>query len=158
MNATSHLAPNVTSLREFARLDGDRIGGVRADAATDAPAARVRLRLTRRGRAVFGTLAVLLCLGLLAVAAVFGSTQAVAAAEGGDVEFGYVVVQPGASLWSLASQLDPDADPRDLIAEIVRLNQLDGAGLQAGDAIAVPLRFADSPGVVNASDLGLAAA
>lgn len=117
-----------------------------------------KLRLTKRGRAVFGVLTALLVGGLLAVAAMFasatlGATQAHASAEQSGAEFGYVVVQPGDSLWGIASNLDPAADPRDTIAEIVRLNQLGGSSLEAGDAIAVPLRFADADGVVPASQL-----
>lgn len=116
---------------------------------------RTRLRLTARGRAVFGTLATLLIIGALALVAMFSGSQAVASVEGGGADFGYVVVQPGDSLWQLASELDPNTDPRDLVAEIVRLNQLDGSGVQAGQPIAVPLRYADAPGVVGASEAGL---
>ncbi len=116
---------------------------------------RARLRLTRRGRAVFGTLATLLVIGVLAVLATFSGAQAVASAETGGTEFGYVVVQPGESLWQVASSIDPNTDPRDLVAEIVRLNQLDGSGVLAGQPIALPLRYADAPGVVSASNLGL---
>ncbi len=114
-----------------------------------------KLRLTKRGRAVFGALSTLLVVGVLAVAAMFGGSQAVATGEAGSAEFGYVVVQPGASLWELAVEIDPEADPRDLVAEIVRLNQLDGSGVQAGQPIAVPLRYAEAPGVVTAADLGM---
>ena len=114
-----------------------------------------RLRLTRRGRAVFGSLATLLVIGVLAVIAMFSGAQAVATAGAGNSEFGYVVAQPGDSLWQLASELDPNADPRDLVAEIVRLNQLDSSAVQAGEPIAVPLRYAEGPGVVKASSLGL---
>lgn len=116
---------------------------------------RTRLRLTRRGRAVFGTLATLAVVGILAVAAMFSGSQAIATADAGSSEFGYIVVQPGASLWQVASDIDPSVDPRDLVAEIVRLNQLDGSGVQAGQPIAVPLRYSDVPGVVSASDLGI---
>lgn len=116
-----------------------------------------RLRLTRRGRVVFGALAAALVGALLMVAVAFGSTQAVASAEASGAEFGYVVVQPGASLWSVAAQLDPSADPRDVVAEIVRLNQLGGSGVQAGQPIAVPLRYSEAPGVVSGSELGLGA-
>lgn len=115
----------------------------------------IRLRLTRRGRVVFGMLGALLVMAILVVVAVLGSTQAVASAEASGAEFGYVVVQPGESLWSVAAALDPGADPRDVVAEIVRLNQLGGSGVQAGQPIAVPLRYAESAGVVSASDLGL---
>lgn len=126
--------------------------------APHAPAASVpgRLRLTRRGRAVFSTLAALTVTALLGFAAMFGSTQAAANAELGSAEFGYVVVPAGASLWSVATELDPSADPRDIVAEIVRLNQLGGSGVEAGQPVAVPLRYRDAPGVVSASDLGLA--
>lgn len=120
-----------------------------------ASGARGRLRLTRRGRAVFGTLATLLVIGVLAVVATFSGARAVASAESSSAEFGYVIVQPGDSLWQVASSIDPNSDPRDLVAEIVRLNQLDGSGVLAGQPIAVPLRYADAPGVVTASDLGL---
>ena len=128
---------------------------VHAEMSPMASGAPVRLRLTRRGRAVFGTLATLLVIGVLAVVATFSGAQAVASAESSGAEFGYVVVQPGDSLWQVASGIDPNTDPRDLVAEIVRLNQLDGSGVLAGQPIAVPLRYADAPGVVTASDLGL---
>lgn len=114
-----------------------------------------RLRITRRGRAVLGALIALLVAGLLAVAAMLGATRAAASNEAGGAEFGYVVVQPGESLWSVATALDPSSDPRDVIAEIVRLNQLEGSAVQAGQPIAVPLRYGDAPGVVSAADLGI---
>lgn len=120
-----------------------------------ASVARTRLRITRRGRAVLGALVTLLVIGVLAVVAMFGGSQAVASAEAGGAEFGYVVVQPGDSLWQVASSIDPNTDPRDLVAEIVRLNQLDGSGVQAGQPIAIPLRYADAPGVVSAAELGI---
>lgn len=114
-----------------------------------------RLRITRRGRVVLGTLIALLVVGLLAIAAMFGATRAAASNEAGGSDFGYVVVQPGESLWSVATALDSSADPRDVIAEIVRLNQLEGSEVQAGQPIAVPLRYSDAPGVVSADELGV---
>lgn len=114
-----------------------------------------RLRLTRRGRAVFGALGTALVVAALAFVALFTSTQAVASSETGGAEFGYVIVQPGASLWQVAEEIDPNTDPRDLVAEIVRLNQLDDSGVQAGQPIAVPLRYSEAAGVVSASELGL---
>ncbi|MGO1537812.1 MAG: LysM peptidoglycan-binding domain-containing protein [Leucobacter sp.] len=117
-------------------------------------APRTRLRLTRRGRVVFGSIGVVLVAAALALAAVFGATQAQASAEGAADEFGYVIVSPGESLWAVASELDASVDPRNLIAEIMQLNQLEGSSVQAGQPIAVPLRYADSPDVVAASELG----
>lgn len=120
-------------------------------------AAKTRLRLTRRGRVVFGALATALLVGVLvAVAMLGGGARAFASAEEGrGNSFGYVVVQPGASLWQVASELDPSADPRDLVAEIVRLNQLGGSGVDAWQELAVPMRYADAPGVLSAEELGL---
>ena len=115
-----------------------------------------QLRLTRRGRIVFGALATIAVSAALAAAAVFATPHAAASPEGGQAqEFGYVIVSPGASLWEVASGIDQSADPRDLVAEIVRLNQLESSGVQAGQPIAVPLRYAHHEGVVSASELGL---
>ena len=115
-----------------------------------------RLRLTRRGRVVLGAFVTVLVAGTLALFASLAAPEAMASGEGPNGEqFEYVVVQPGSSLWSLASDLDPAADPRDLISEIVQLNQLDDSSVQAGEAIAVPLRYSDNPLVVSGADLGV---
>lgn len=114
------------------------------------------LRLTRRGRIVLGAAATVLIAGLLALFASFAAPEAMASGEGPRGEqFEYVVVQPGTSLWSLATHLDPSADPRDLITEIVHLNQLDDSSVQAGEAIAVPLRYSGNPLVVSGDELGV---
>lgn len=114
-----------------------------------------KLRLTHRGRVVFGGLATVLVAGLLAFLAAIGAPQAVASDVEGGQQFHYVVVQPGSSLWELATELDSSADPRDLVAEIVQLNQLDGSGVIAGQPLAVPLRYSDSPVAISADELGL---
>lgn len=115
-----------------------------------------KLRLTRRGRLVFGSLLTVLVAALLAMVATFAAPQALASVSASEKQqFHYVVAQPGSSLWTLATELDPQADPRELVAEIVRLNQLDGSGIEAGDAIAVPLRYSDSPAVFQADELGV---
>lgn len=109
--------------------------------------ASARLRITRRGRAVLSAVVGLLVLGLIAFGALFGATQAQASGEASQQEFGYIVVQPGDSLWQISTGLDPKADPRDVIAEIIRLNQLVGSDVDTGQVLAVPLRFSDAPGV-----------
>lgn len=124
---------------------------VAIDPFTSAPSSSARLRLTRRGRVVIGGIVILLLAGLLAFATVLISPQAFASdAASGDQQFHYIAVQTGDSLWSLATELDPKSDPRDLIAEIVQLNQLGGQELEAGQAIAVPLRYSDAKNVVTA--------
>lgn len=133
-------------------MSASAVLGQESRESTDASGA---LRLTRRGRVVFGAFATVLIAGLLALVAALAAPEAMAAAEGPNGEqFDYVVVQPGSSLWSLATDLDPSADPRDVITEIVQLNQLESSSLQAGDAIAVPLRFSEHPRVVSGDDLG----
>lgn len=115
-------------------------------------ATRVRLRLTRRGRVVFGLLATVAVAALLAFVAAFAASPALALTQDADgPKFSYVVAQPGDSLWSIASSLDPEADPRDVVAEIVRLNQLSSSGIDAGQAIAVPLQYSDHPVVFDPS-------
>ncbi len=149
---TAHIAQAQIAPVRTLRAQVPAAGSGATQAHVGAP---TRLRLTRRGRAVFGALGTLLVVGALATVALFTGTQAVASAEPGSADFGYVIVQPGDTLWEVASELDPGADPRDLVAEIVRLNQLQGSSLQAGEPLALPLRYAGAPGVVSASELGL---
>ncbi|WP_025133261.1 LysM peptidoglycan-binding domain-containing protein [Leucobacter sp. PH1c] len=141
-----------------ATLTGSRITAPASVAAERAVAlaAPTRLRLTRRGRIVLGALATVVVAAALALLATFAAPQASAAdpSEGGQ-EFSYVVVTPGSSLWEVATELDPTADPRDLVAEIVHLNQLVDSGVDAGQPLAVPLRYADSPATIPAAELGL---
>ncbi|MCS4275096.1 LysM repeat protein [Mycetocola sp. BIGb0189] len=102
-----------------------------------------KLRLTRRGRIVITTLVALpLVIALLVVGLSAGG--AVASSTPSDASFHYVTVESGDTLWQLAVSLDPTADPRDVIAEIRDLNQLQGSGLEAGQRLAIPLRF-DAP-------------
>lgn len=126
------------------------------ETATEAEnASTARLRLTRRGRMVLGALATVLVAGLLAGVAALSAPQALASdARSGGQQFQYAVMQPGESLWSLATELDSTADPRDLVAEIVQLNQLSGSDVQAGQPLAVPLRYSDAPMLISQSDLG----
>lgn len=122
---------------------------------TEARNASPKLRITRRGRIVFGALASVLVAGALALGAMLAAPGAIASDELSATEFSYVLAQTGDSLWSIAQELDPAADTRDVVAEISRLNQLSSAGLQAGEAIAVPLRFTESDRAFSASEVGL---
>jgi hypothetical protein len=106
-------------------------------------AARSPIKLTRRGRVVVG---VLIGLAVAAVAiaiwfAVAGQAQA-SSQIGRRVPAGYsvsrVVVRPGETLWAIAAQADPAADPRAVIPEIIDLNSLSGTSLQVGQVLLVP--------------------
>ncbi|WP_085370388.1 LysM peptidoglycan-binding domain-containing protein [Leifsonia sp. NCR5] len=103
--------------------------------------ARTRLRLTRRGRAVLTTLAsVPLIVGALVFALNGGG--ALASGDQAHVRFQYVTVESGQSLWSIAEKVAPSADPRDVIASIVSLNQLDTAVVSPGQQLAIPSQYA----------------
>ncbi|MET1051128.1 MAG: LysM peptidoglycan-binding domain-containing protein [Mycetocola sp.] len=111
---------------------------VAVHAAESAPSAR--LRLTRRGRVVFTTLA---AAPLIAVAAWIGinAMPAVATSTSSAVTFEYATIEAGQSLWQLAASIAPEADPRDVIADIMRLNQLDSSTVSPGQRIAIPAQY-----------------
>ncbi|MDR6970974.1 LysM peptidoglycan-binding domain-containing protein [Leifsonia shinshuensis] len=103
--------------------------------------ARVRLRLTRRGRAVLSALVALpLVIGALVFALNGGG--AVANGEQTHVSFQYVTVESGDSLWSVAERVAPNADPRDVIADLVSLNGLESAVVSPGQQLAIPAKYA----------------
>ncbi len=49
-----------------------------------------------------------------------------------------VTVVPGDTLWSIATTASPDRDPRDVIDEIHRLNDLPSETVRAGEVLRVP--------------------
>ena len=96
-----------------------------------------RLRLTRRGRVVFTTIVA----GPLAAMALVTALNGGIATATSDVStgtFDYVTVESGQSLWQLAETIAPNADPRDVISDIVRLNQLESSVVHPGERLAVP--------------------
>lgn len=100
-----------------------------------------RLCLTKRGRAV---LTILAATPLVIAALLFALNGGGAAAslEGSDASFQYVTVESGQSLWQVAEELAPQADPRDVIAQLMQLNQLESADVFAGQSLAVPAQYA----------------
>lgn len=107
-------------------------------------AVRPTLRITRRGRAVLGTLLVVPVAAVLVSMAV-SSIPAAASADdvAGSADFAYVTVGAGESLWSVAERVAPESDPRDVIADIERLNGLDSSAVAAGQSLAIPADYAD---------------
>lgn len=104
-----------------------------------AAAPTTRLRITTRGRRVLiGLVALPLVIAVLATA--LNSGGAVATGEGAANDFTYVTIAEGENLWQLAQEIAPAADPRDVVAEIVSLNNLQGE-IQAGQKIAIPAGY-----------------
>ena len=99
-----------------------------------------RLRLTTRGRRVFGTLAVIpvIALAILVGPNVLGAQ---ATSTSGSTDFTYVSVAPGQSLWQLAAEVAPQADTREVVADILRLNGLNSGDVQPGQELAIPSQY-----------------
>jgi LysM domain len=97
------------------------------------------LRLTRRGRIVVAVMAALLVAGLsLAVAGAAQATGHTASQRATGSNLAQVVVRPGQTLWSVAENADPNADPRMVIQQIAQLNALTSDTLMAGQRLWVP--------------------
>ena len=92
------------------------------------------LRLTSRGRALVRAGSV-----LVALTAFFSAQSAAADAPGSATPVVTYTVAPGETLWQIAGTVAaPGQDLRDVVAELVSLNELPGAGLQAGQQILLP--------------------
>jgi hypothetical protein len=99
-----------------------------------------RLRITRRGYALL-TLVVAVPLVIAAFGFAVNSGGASAGADVSSAVFEHVTVQPGESLWQLAGEIAPSSDPRDVLSDLVQLNQLNSAEVQPGQILAVPLKY-----------------
>ena len=56
--------------------------------------------------------------------------------------FTEITVMSGESLWSIAQDLAPHADPRDVVEDIARLNVLESSTVSAGQRLAIPVEYA----------------
>jgi hypothetical protein len=101
------------------------------------------LRLTRRGRVVLIGIPLVLLAALLLSLAGFLTSPAKAADSAADLTVTptiTVTVQAGQSLWAIAGAAVPQRDARDVIADIVQLNNLTGGGVVPGQQLFVPTR------------------
>ena len=97
---------------------------------------RSSVRLTRRGRVVV----LMASLALVLMAGFFLGSVAVGTDEAGQAPATEIVmVEPGQSLWSIASDLTDSGDVRTTMREIERLNALDTVALSAGQKLRVPV-------------------
>jgi len=105
-------------------------------------AAPTPVRLTRRGQIVVATLAVVCITVIVLLVSLLASGGAQASNHGqpGTPYQGMhqIVVQPGQTLWSIASAAEPSADPRAVIQQIMSVNTLSGPGIQVGQLLWVP--------------------
>ncbi|GAB5080310.1 LysM peptidoglycan-binding domain-containing protein [Arthrobacter sp. AD-310] len=99
------------------------------------------LRLTRRGKIVLIGIPLVLLAALLLSLAGFFNSPAKASDSAQDIMVTptvTVTVQPGESLWAIAGTVAPERDARDVVAEIVQLNNLSAAAVQPGQQLFIP--------------------
>lgn len=108
----------------------------RAAAQSARPVPQGGVRLTRRGRVVvlLAALVAVLALGLF-----FGAGSVASQRAGTPESTTIIQVEPGQTLWSIASELTPGGDDvRETMFRIKRLNALDSSALDAGQRLRVP--------------------
>lgn len=102
------------------------------------PTTDAHLRLTRRGRLLLLVTLVAVLFGAFSLGR--AATQAApVAGEAGPAAVTQATVQPGDSLWTLARRIAPENDPRDVVAQIRRLNDLTSSQLQPGQSLILPV-------------------
>ncbi|MCO7221981.1 LysM peptidoglycan-binding domain-containing protein, partial [Klenkia sp. PcliD-1-E] len=97
----------------------------------------VPVRLTRRGRVVLGGLGVVTA---VAVAALVGPAVSGSSA-GPELELAgraTVTVHSGDTLWSIARDVAPASDPREVVDALQAANGLSGADLVPGQVLLLP--------------------
>jgi hypothetical protein len=85
-------------------------------------------------RKLFRGLAIVVLTAGFAASSITGSM----AGSGATGELEFLTITSGDSLWALASEHAPKGDPRDWIAEVVLLNNLESVDLEPGQRIALP--------------------
>ncbi|MGF2950437.1 LysM peptidoglycan-binding domain-containing protein [Microbacterium alcoholitolerans] len=114
---------------------------VQAAAASPLSAPSTRLRLTVRGRRVLATLAALPLAVGIAASALAGGAALASGDQAAAAAFDSVTVLPGDTLWSIAAEAAPGTDPRVVIEDIKRLNNLTSGAIQVGAAISIPTEY-----------------
>lgn len=100
----------------------------------------LRIRLNRRGWVVLvGVPIFLLALAGTLVITMFSNSVMASAHEPAGVQTVEVTVLPGDTLWGLASEFAEGYDVESAVQYIGEMNSLDGATLQAGQTLQIPL-------------------
>ena len=122
-----HICNNRTSVRKK--------GNMATLAQVQAPA----LRLTRRGRLMLSSLSFI---SILVVSSylLIGLTSTDANASNSEAlnNSSLIVVAPGETLWTIASRVNPERDPRAVIEDIKAVNVLEGVNISAGQVLRIP--------------------
>ena len=92
------------------------------------------VRLTRRGRLVVSLVSVFLA-GLAGAGVITVATSTDAVASSATTSYS---VQPGDTLWAIARRIRPNADRRDTVAAILRLNPQAAGGVVVGQSLQLP--------------------
>ena len=101
-------------------------------------AARSHLRMTRRGRAA---LLGLVATPLVVLALAFGINAGGAIGTSSSTPLTKITVVGGETLWSVAKQIAPTSDPRDVVADIMSVNNLDTADIYPGERLSIPAQY-----------------
>ncbi|CAI3795734.1 LysM peptidoglycan-binding domain-containing protein [Pseudarthrobacter sp. MM222] len=128
---------------EYGRSVSAAPEGHAASAGGTGRARQAPLRLTRRGRFVFIGVPLILLAALILSFSGFLNAPAKASDSAAELSLTptvSVTVQPGESLWAIAGSVAPDRDPRDVVADIVQLNNLDAARVLPGQTLFVPAK------------------
>ena len=105
--------------------------------------AQAPLRLTRRGWMVLVVLPLMMVAVFLLILTGAFTSPAQAADNASDLSVTptvSVIVQSGESLWGIAAAVAPERDPRDVVADIVQLNNLSAGTVKPGQQLFVPTK------------------
>ena len=101
-------------------------------------ATRSHLRMTKRGRAVLLTI---VATPVVLFALFFSINAGVATATTSSTPLQTFTMPAGESLWQVAIEIAPNADPRDFIADVVSVNQLASTNVQPGQTLEIPAKY-----------------
>ena len=98
--------------------------------------------LNRRGRIIVGALIAVPILAFTYMLGL-GASQADAGSTVSNVSLEEITVMPGDTLWTIAFEIAPKADPQQVINELTSLNQLETQTLQPGQHLAIPAKYSN---------------
>jgi LysM repeat protein len=96
------------------------------------------LRMTKRGRAV---LLSLVATPVVLAALAFGINAGGAAGSSSATPLAKITVVGGETLWSVAKEIAPNSDPRDVVTDIMSVNRLSSADIYPGERLAIPAQY-----------------